>query len=111
MFGALKHRHDSGAVLSVDGVRQSPQVLTEAVDDRQQLVAVRQTDVVPHLRVAGGDPGKVPKTAGGITKDLCPVIQPRQRIHQGIGQDMRQMAGGRQLLSDNYTLTWMTIRL
>ena len=111
MFGALKHRHDGAAVALIDSLRQALEVAAEEIDHGQQLFPVGQTDIVPHLRIAGGDPGKIPKAAGGITKDLRPIIQPHQRIHQGIGQDMRQMAGGRQLLSDNYTLTWMTIRL
>ncbi len=59
-----------------------------------QRVPVGKTDVVPHLRIAGGDAGEVTEAAGGIAEDFHPLLHPPQHVHQGIGEHVRQMGGG-----------------
>ena len=53
-----------------------------------------QRDIAPHDRVAGGDAGKVPETAGGETENILAELIAGERIHQRIGQHMRQVTGG-----------------
>ena len=70
--------------------------IAEALQHGPQGLAVGDTDVPPHDRVAGGDAGEVPKAAGGVAEDLVVLAHARQGVHQAEGEHVGQVAGGGQ---------------
>ena len=69
-FGTGEDPQQRLAVARGDRRAQPSNTGREAIDLRQQLVAIGKTDVVPHGRVAGRDAGKVPETTGGIAENI-----------------------------------------
>src|ERR1019366_2877297 len=58
----------------------------------QQGLAIGDTNVAPHFRMAGGDARGIAKAPGRIVEQLLPVRMPRDLVHQRVGQEVRQMA-------------------
>ena len=58
----------------------------------QQAVAVRDADVAPHLRMAGGDAREIAEAAGGVAEQLRRVRRARDLVDQRVGEQVRQVA-------------------
>ena len=96
--GARENAQQLVPVPSVDGLAQRVEVVTKNIQCTQHRLAIGEKDVVPHHRVAAGDPCEITETAGGIAEDLQVLAALGQGVDQGEGQQVRQVAGGRQNL-------------
>ncbi|MCY1425077.1 hypothetical protein D9M71_408560 [compost metagenome] len=96
--GAREDAHQLLPVPLVDSLAQVVEVVAEYIEDAQHRLAVGEEDVVPHHRIAAGDPREVAEAAGGITEDFQIFTALGQRIDQREGQQVRQVAGGGQHL-------------
>ncbi len=66
--GASEHAEQLVPVSFIDRGAQRIEVATKIVQGVQHRFAIGEEDVVPHHRVAAGDAGEIPETAGRITK-------------------------------------------
>ncbi|CRQ29534.1 hypothetical protein PAERUG_E16_London_17_VIM_2_04_14_00224 [Pseudomonas aeruginosa] len=96
--GARENAQQLVPVPSVDGLAQRVEVVTKNIQCTQHGLAIGEKDVVPHHRVAAGDPREIAETAGGIAEYLQILAALGQRIDQREGQQVRQVAGGCQHL-------------
>lgn len=67
--GARENAQQLVPVPSVDGLAQRVEVVTKTSSVRSTASRLAK-DVVPHHRVAAGDPREITETAGGIAEDL-----------------------------------------
>ncbi len=74
------------AIPGVDRIAQSVEIATEGVQGAQHRLAIGQEDVVPHHRVAAGNPREIAETTGGVTENLKVLVALGQRIHQAKGK-------------------------
>ncbi len=81
------------AISGINGVAQGVEVAAEGVQGAQHRFAIGEEDVVPHHRVAAGNPREVAETTGGVTENIEVLITLGQRVHQAKCEQMRQMAG------------------
>src|SRR5690606_5931752 len=95
---AGKYAQQLMPIPGVDRVAQGVEVIAKRVQCAQHRLAVGEEDVVPHHRIAAGDPREIAETTSGITKNLQVLAALGQRVDQGKGQQMRQMAGGGEYL-------------
>ena len=86
------------AVALADRLGQRRHVLVEAAEHFQHRVLVGEEHVAPHGRIGGGDAGEIAEAAGGEFQHL----RARDRLQfvggadDGVGDQMRQMAGDRE---------------
>ena len=92
--GAGKHAEQMMPILCVDRVAQRIEVVTEVIEDVQNRLTIGEEDVMPHQRVAAGNPREIAETTSGITENLQILAALGQRIDQTKSQQVRQMAGG-----------------
>src|SRR5258706_5987604 len=67
-----------------------------AVELGEQRLPVREADVAPHFRVAGGDAREIAESPRRIGKQLLRVLLARNLVDERVGEHVRQMADGRQ---------------
>ncbi|MCY1226553.1 hypothetical protein D9M72_387880 [compost metagenome] len=92
--GAGEHAQQFMPVPCVDRAAQGVEVGAKCVQYAQHRLAVGEEDVVPHDRVATGDPREIAEATGGITEDFQILAALGQRVDQAERQQVRQMAGG-----------------
>mgnify|MGYP003439088937 CR=1 FL=1 len=84
-----------GACGSVTGNQRLAQLFQLALvllQFAEQGSLVGDADVAPHLGMAGGNAGEVAEAAGGETEEFLAVLALRQVMHEGEGQQVRQVA-------------------
>ena len=91
---AGKHAQHVMSVAGVDRRAQGVKIATKGIEYPQYRIAVGEKNVMPHHRIAAGNPGEIAKTTGGVAEYLQVLAAFGQRINQTEGQQMRQMAGG-----------------
>ncbi|MCY1291780.1 hypothetical protein D9M70_409800 [compost metagenome] len=80
-------------VPSVDRGAQGVEVVAKSVQGAQHRLPVGEENVVPHHRIATGDPGEIAKAASSVAEDLQVLAALGQRVDQAEGQQVRQVAG------------------
>src|SRR3989442_1521648 len=65
---------------------------TVALELRKQSLAVGKTDIAPHFRVTGSDPGEIAKAPCRIRKKPLGVLVARDPVDERVGEHVRQMA-------------------
>ncbi len=91
-----EHGFERRAVARGDHRRDAIERRAIRVDLADQRLAVRERDVAPHLRRAGGDPGEIAKAARRVAKHLGGVGARRQQVHERERENMRQMGDRRE---------------
>ena len=92
--GAGEHAQQLMPIPSVDRIAQGVEVVAKRIQCAQHGLAVGEEDIVPHHRITAGDPREVAETASGIAENFQVLAALGQRVDQGKGQQVRQMAGG-----------------
>ena len=88
-----EHAQQLMAVSRIHRVAQGVEVTAEGVQGAQHRFAIGEEDVVPHHRIAAGNPREIAEAAGGVAENLEVLVALGQRIHQAKCQQMRQVAG------------------
>src|SRR5512134_983565 len=81
---------EAAGIVSADEPFQEGEALPVVPDGAKHLPAVLQDDVLPHLRVAGGDPGEVAESARRVP-ERNPGVQRGHRVDQRVGHRVRQV--------------------
>jgi len=97
-FGTGKDTHNVVTVIPGNSLTQGLEIVSETIQHFDNGILIGQTNVMPHHRIAARNAGEIAETASGITENLAVFLHPGQGVHQGIGQQMGHMAGGRQHL-------------
>ena len=94
----------------VDRIAQGVEVVAKRIQCAQHGLTVGEEDIVPHHRVTASDPREIAETTSGIAENLQVLAALGQRVNQGKGQQVRQMASGGEHLIVMFHLHRLDIR-
>ena len=86
------------AVVAADGAGQFREILVEGAEHFQHGLLVGEEHIAPHRGIGGGDAGEVAEAAGRELDHFrrCHFRQLVRGADNGVGDQMRQMAGDRE---------------